>query len=66
MKSIMYPSHHLIFCDILEEYREYEERCYADIDRIRPHYHDRPSFDECITHALSFIAGRREFMGGGK
>lgn len=27
---------------------------------------DRPNVDECITHALSFIAERREFMGVGR
>ena len=65
MKSIMFPNHHLSFCDILDEYREYEQRCYSDIDRIRPAYCDRPSMTECVTHVLSYIAGRREFMGDG-
>ena len=66
MKSIMFPNHHLIFCDILEEYREYEERCYADIGLIRPNFSDRPNMTECITHAFAYIARRREFVGGGE
>lgn len=66
MKSIMFPNHHLSFCDVLDEYREYEQRCYSDIGRIRPNFSDRPNMTECITHAFAYIAKRREFVGGGE